>query len=227
MSAERGRVPRSAARRCLPGVAWAASLAVSATLMAVALASPAYWWLGWVTLLPLFLSIRLLQPSAAAACGAFWGASLYVVSHVVGDATIPHTIYSLALLTAVPAIYTCVGAIVTLRKGFHPLLLGLGWAGVELALHPLALRHGLLAATQGNSLWFVAIGKMGGYVLVAFLVAVVNAALLSLLSGVRLAIPRPRVVAAPPDTSSLLPLLEDLVFSFRFLEPIQPRPPPS
>jgi len=46
--------------------------------------------------------------------------------------------------------------------------------------------NGLLAATQGGSGWVYLLGGVFGYVLVAFLVAFGNAALLALLTGVRL-----------------------------------------
>ena len=195
--------------------------------MAVAQNSNSYWWLGWVTLVPLFLAIRTFRPGPALAAGAFWGVSLYSVSGLLGGGSIPQTTAALLLLAIIPAAYTCLGSIVTRRKGFHPFLLGLGWAGVEIALQPLALRTGLLAGTLGDSVWVLTLGKMGGYVLVAFLVAFANAALLSILSGVRLRIPRPRVVIVPPDHNRTLPSLEDVVFSFLFLQPIHPRHPPA
>jgi hypothetical protein len=56
----------------------------------------------------------------------------------------------------------------TRQKGFSPLLLGLGWIAVELALQPLGLRYGLLAATQGSGLVVRTMGYLAGYVMVAF-----------------------------------------------------------
>ena len=222
-----GRTRSALFCRCLTGGAWAIAVSVSAGLMVIALGSSTYWWLGWVTLVPLFLAIRLLRPMGALAAGAVWGSALYFLSSTLGSTAIPQTPVALVLLTVIPALYTCLGCIVTARKGFHPFLLGLGWAGVELALQPLALRNGLLPAAMGNSAWVLTLGKMGGYILVAFLVAFVNAAILSILSGVRLWVRRPRVVVAVPQVRQTLRLLEDLVLSWQCLELIHPRPPPA
>jgi apolipoprotein N-acyltransferase len=208
------------------GAGWAAGLASSAGLMAVALDSSAFWWLGWVTLIPLFLAIRLLRPVVALWAGGFWGLSLFVISSLIGSSAIPLTPTALFFLAVIPSLYTCVGAAVTRRKGFHPLLLGLGWAGVEIALTPLALRNGLLAGTIGSSGWVLSLGKLGGYVLVAFLVAFANAVILSLLAGVGGLARSHRILSLPHETRQTLRFVEDLVFSSQFLELVHPRPPP-
>jgi len=209
------------------GMMLAASLTGGAILMSLALTSPKFWWLGWFTLVPLFLAIRLLSPAKASICGAFWGLAFYATSVAMADARVPHTWVSLLLLVAAPGLYSLVAAEVTRRKGFHPFLLGLGWAGVELLLTPLSLQHGLLATTQGNSLFVHAVGNLGGYILVAFLLALANAWLLSLLSSVRLPVAQQRPLVIPVRLDALLPLVERVYSSSRFLSPAQPRAPPA
>ena len=68
---------------------------------------------------------------------------------------------------------------------FSPFVLALGWMFVEFALHPLTVHRGLLAATQGDSVLVTFIGRAFGYLMVAFLVAFVNAWLLEIVMRVR------------------------------------------
>lgn len=153
-------------------------LIFGAWMMATALESPEYWWLGWVTLVPLLLSIKLLCTVDAGIAGAIWGMSLYFSAGSPNSdapgSVLPHGFLPLLLLMLVPAGYAAAASAITRRKGFHPLLLGLGWVGVELAVRPLGIHHGLLAHTQGDSIVVQAVGNLGGYVLIAFVIALVN-----------------------------------------------------
>ncbi len=213
-------------RSCVRAIPLGLALGAGATFMALSRSSATYWWLGWVTLVPLFLCIRLFSPVRAAASGAVWGVSFYAASAFLTEARVPHNALSLVLLTVVPALYAYVAARITRAKGFHPLLLGLGWAGVELALQPLALRYGLLAGTLSDGWFLHSIGSVGGYLLVAFLVAMANAWLLSVLSSVRVSLPSKRLRPVCPDTEFWLPLKAYLVRNTRFLRPAQARAPP-
>ncbi len=160
------------------------ALAGSAYLMAVAIESPHRVWLGWVTLLPLFYAIRVYSRMRAMAAGAIWGACLFASTLTFATTKISPTFASFALLSLIPAAYGYFGAALTRHIGFSPYLLALVWIGAEFALAPLGLRHGLLAGTQGDSLAVRLLGSAAGYALVAFLVAYVNAALLSVLTSV-------------------------------------------
>ena len=203
-----------------------AALAFSACLMAIALQSPAGVWLGWFTLIPLFLSIRVLSPLRAFFAGAFWGLCLFVFATVSGAAPFAPNVWSAFLLGAVPGVYALLGARLTRQKGFSPLLLGLGWIAVELALRPLGFRYGLLAATQGSGLVVRTMGYLAGYVMVAFIVAYVNAMLLTMLRDVCVVVLRSRLVAGLSGTvKRLFPI--DLPAQFFLLwGPSQPRAPP-
>jgi apolipoprotein N-acyltransferase len=215
-------------RRAVFGAAALAfALSIGAFLMALSLGSARYSWLGWVTLVPLFLAIRSLSPVQAGFAGAYWGALFYFTAGLLPTTQVPHDFKALALLTLIPAVFAYAATAVTRRKGFHPLLLGLGWAGVELALKPLALRYGLLAGTQSQGWVLTVVGNVGGYLLVAFLIAWINAWVLTVMSAVRLPWPRTRVIRVSPDRPKWLPLAEPFIASSRYLIPSQARAPPA
>ncbi len=200
------------------------SLAVSAWMMWVAIATPGLWWLGWFTLLPLFHSIRVLAPRNAFLSGAFWGCCLIAASFA-GGKPIASDWQLLVCLGLVPGAYSYFGARLTRHIGFSPYLLALGWIGVELALRPLGLRYGLLSGTQTQG----AIGFLGsftGYVLVAFLIAYINASLLSVLVEVRALIVQPRLVSrASGAHRQVVPQRLQSYLSHLF-HPARPRAPP-
>ncbi|MFQ5592456.1 MAG: hypothetical protein ACE5HE_14960 [Phycisphaerae bacterium] len=195
--------------------------------MTAALQSPELWWLGWVTLLPLFLAIRVLSPARAMLAGALWGFSLCLFSVNADGVALAPTLRSFALLTVIPSLYALFGVHVTRRVGFSPLLLGIGWVAVEFALQPLALRNGLLAATQADGLFVRTLGNLGGYVLVAFLVAYVSASLLSVISDVCIDIPGRRYVPGSGAGRGRPFPIEAPVYTSRFVHSAQPRAPPE
>jgi apolipoprotein N-acyltransferase len=196
--------------------------------MVLALQSPDYWWLGWVTLLPLLLAIRVLPPWRALIAGSFWGGCFYLLSLLGGEAPFDSSLRSFALLTLIPGLYAGLGSVITRRVGFSPLLLGLGWVGVEFALQPLALHNGLLAGTQGDGLVVRVVGNLAGYALVAFLVAYVNAALLSVLGEVCIRVPSLRLAggSSGSEVRRFYPFeLPSNVLNF--IRPSRPRGPPA
>ncbi len=202
-----------------------AALLFSAFLMAVAIHAPSYWWLGWVTLLPLFLAIRVLRPIPATLAGMFWGVSFFAISAAGGQTAISPTLGTLALLGVIPGLYAGFGSYATRRVGFSPLLLGLGWVAVEFALHPLALQNGLLAGTQADGLFVRVIGNLAGYVLVAFLVAYVTASLLSVLDA---CVGATSLRFAPRSSATAVKFFshESQVRLLDFISPSRPRAPP-
>lgn len=223
--------PRHAAgadlNRAAGAVVLVASLILGAGLAGLALSPPGYSWLAWFSLLPLFLAIRLLAPRTALLAGALWGLCFALVSAAVGVSACSPTLLSLTLFAAMPATYAFLGAVLVRRIGFSPLILGLGWVGVELAFHPFGLHQGLLAAAQTDAALIHWLGRLLGYVLVAFLLAYANALLLSIADEVRLKISQPRYIPRlddyrgwlVPQTSLCIPLLAD--------RPAHPRAPPA
>jgi len=202
------------------------SLVLSAMLMVIAVGSAAYSWLAWFSLLPLFLAIRMLRPIVALLAGAVWGICFYFFSAAFAASIISPTLQSFALLTIVPASYACFGALLTRRVGFNPLLLGIGWVLVEVAIKPLGLQQGLLAGAQSQNPILHWISRSLGYAFVAFLVACVNASLFAVLSNSHLKIPCPRLLTELPESGTLhlsqTFLYPSLVTIFRGY----PRPPP-
>lgn len=216
-------------RNDLVNVAVPAGLAVvSALLMAMALASPHLFWLGWIMLIPLLFAIRTLAPLPAVLFGALWGTSLFAFGAYVLPTHLMPTLGTWALLTAVPALYALFGVRVTRRVGFSPLLLALGWVGVELALRPIGLRYGLLASTQGGGMVLRLAGSYVGYALVAFLVVYINAWLLTLLAGVQLKV-HGRMDRRSSGTEPIRKLVptETPNYWFLLLRPSKPRAPPG
>lgn len=203
-----------------------ASLLVGAHLTAVGAGSPNYAWLGWFSLVPFFLVIRLWRPTGAMLIGALWGVSLYVslvIQHHVG---IAFSVQSFVLAAAIPAAYAYLGAQVTCLIGFSPILLGIGWMGVELAFVRLGPCGGLLGAAQADVTILHWVSRTLGYVLVAFLIALVNASLVAVLCGVRLSMPpcSHRIVLAVCKT--FLKPQTFFSFSLSTILPSRPRAPP-
>jgi len=208
------------------GVALTVALVGSAYLTATAVGSPSHAWMGWLSLLPLFVAVRVLRPLRAGVCGALWGGCLFTFCVAAGRTAVSANPASFILLTAIPAIYTFLGAWLTRWIGFSPFVLGVGWMGVELALAPLGLHSGLLAGTQDHTALMDYIGRAMGYVLVGFLVAYVNAALVAVFARVRLRLPRPFRITR--SGNGVLFLRSQIVgcLSLVALQPSHPRAPP-
>ncbi len=219
-------------KRGLSVAALAVSLLLSAVLMGMAVRSDAHAWLAWIGLVPLFAAVRSLRPVGAAVAGALWGGSFYFLSASGTAPVISPSLLSFALLATIPAIYAGLGSLATRAIGFSPLILGLGWVLVEVALKPLGLHHGLLAGTQlaaaqTEPSYLDWLARILGYVVVAFVVACANASLLVILSGVRLKIPQFRSIVGLPE-SRLAPAWRT-AFCVQLLPPRQtyPRAPPA
>ncbi len=206
------------------------SLILSAGLLAMEIGSRSNPWLCWFTLLPLLAAIRVLTPRQAFASGALWGGVLFFFLVSRANPLIPAGFLWLLLLTLLPAVYAFVGARVTRRSGFNPLILGFAWAGVELALMPLGLSGGLLGGTSGHqagSFLYILEGVVG-YVCVASIIVAANGILLGMLRracvvgcGLR------RYVSGCPKTTTLFFPREVPAYLFFFTNPAQPRAPPA
>lgn len=208
-------------------VVLALSLALSATLMALAIEVPQHFWLGWITLLPLLQTARVCTSLSAFGAGSFWGACLLVASAAMGSHNIEITLPSVAVLVLGPALYSCFGAWLTRRVGFSPYLMALGWVGVELCLRPVGLEHGLLAGTQGDGMLIRVAGSFAGYFLVAFVVAYINASLLSVLHKVTVGCSGLRRISGAGGRLGRLVALDTPFIPSRVLCVSQPRAPPT
>ena len=178
-------------------------------------------------LIPLLLAIRMLTPLRALLAGSFWGVCLFAFAAMANGTLFDPSVGVFLRLATLPAAYACFGSLITRRKGFSPLLLGLGWVGVELALQPLGMRNGLLAGSLDHSLVVRTLGYMAGSVVVAFVIVYVNASILSMLAGAA-TVPggsrrAPRSIGA--DVRSCIP--ESPAFLFEFLRNRHARAPPT
>jgi apolipoprotein N-acyltransferase len=203
------------------------SLVFSAFILAATVVSREHPWLCCFSLIPLLAAVRVLMPVSAAVAGGFWGVCLYLAFSVCNaEDVFPGSLLSLALLTLVPAAYTGLGALLTRRTGFDPFVLALGWVAVELALVPVDLRLGLLAGSQGDGALVRWIGNAFGYVAVAFLIALANAGWLEFWAGIRLPMPRPKLLLRTPEVR-LQSRSGGASFISTFIIPaLRPRAPP-
>ena len=203
------------------------SLIIGARLMTVAAASSASSWLAWIALAPLFIAIWSMSLGRAAASGAIWGGSFYLFSTVAGDSVLAASLSSLVLLVAVTTGYVFLGALFTRRFGFSPLALALGWVLVELALQPLGMAHGLLAANQLEGAVPRLIANLLGYGFVAFLVSFVNALLLWMAGAVAYVVAGPRFYVRVTERVTRVAAFAPVFISAFCLQPCHPRAPPS
>ncbi len=158
--------------------------------MAAASGTTSLSWLAWIGLIPIFIAIRSSVPRVAFLYGALWGVSHYFFSMASDAATLMVAIYSIGLLTTVPALYAYLGARLTRRFGYLPLVLAVGWILVELALQPVAMQNGLLANCVNNGSLLSIVGGALGYVFVAFFIVYVNAQLISLVGKINFIVSR-------------------------------------
>lgn len=208
-------------------IALMASLIIAGLLTGESVTVHHHPWLSWFALIPVFIAIRFLRPMASAACGALWGFSVFAYGAISGGNGIEANVTSAALLTLAPAAFACFGAFATRRRGFDPLILGLGWAAVEFVLNPIRLRYGLIASAQIDNSALLLLGHTGGYIVVAFLVAFICATFLGAVTeAVCAAIPRTLRVIAAGDIGLRLHLSGWVLQADRFLVPSQPRAPP-
>ncbi len=228
-------------------VALAAALALSALFTVVALRVPGRQGLAWISFLPLFAVVRSLRPPAAALAGGFWGVCLYLlVSAGANPAIGPSahepsqaspSVWLLALLIAIPAVYVGLAARPTRRSAGvlsassanRLFTLALGWTLIEVVLHLFRVsgpQEGLLtgATGEGESLhWFA---RLLGYVCSAFAVACINASLVGFLSGLRLTFPALRPSAKAPSLVGRLPMSVSIAIQSWNLRQVYPRGPP-
>lgn len=211
--------------KTLKVLALAIGLAASAGLAVSTSRAPNDVWLAWIMLIPLMLAIRTLSPIYAACAGLFWGVCLFVIISVTNGAALGF--WALPLVAMVPAAYAWLASRTTRRAGFCPLLLAIGWIGVEIAFGPLGLQNGLLAGAQEHALVGRTLGYLFGYVAVAFVVVYVNASILSMLAASTVV---PGGSRSAPRSSRVRPkrsLPDPFDVVIRFLQPAQARGPPT
>ena len=157
--------------------------------------------------------------------GALWGATVYV-SLSTHNVLAASGLVPLGLLTCIPGVYAFLGAYLTRRLGFSPFVLGVGWMGAELALGPLGVHGGLLAAASGHGGLADVVADLFGYVIVGFLVAFLSASLVGIVSKVAGGVGSVRFVAGRSPVGDRLRPQTFGCFPLFTISPSQPRAPP-
>jgi hypothetical protein len=105
--------------------------------------------------------------------------------------------------------------------------LALGWALVELSLQPIGLKNGLLAETQVGTVW-LAVGHLSGSLVLAVLLALVNAALVEVVQALRNHLGGGSSLKSnePVCQFARRAMREAACWTTRFLARVRPRPPP-
>jgi apolipoprotein N-acyltransferase len=158
-------------------------LAASAFLLSLCIHNVFYRWTSWLALVPLFAAIRVCRPLGGLISGVAWIACVLLFGRLIFDASIPSGWFAPTLLVVIPPIYCAGGAVLTRWIGYSPFVLGVGWMGVELALSGLGLQLGLLGHTESSASLLAGIARTLGFVVTAFLVAYVNAAVVEAMPG--------------------------------------------
>jgi apolipoprotein N-acyltransferase len=160
-------------------VLFLALVILSAYSMTLSLAAPTLHWLGWLAFLPLLQAAKTTHRLRASFAGLAWGLTFFGFAGLGSGGLVVPSVGSFLLLTLVPTAFTLAGSLITRRIGFSPFVLSVAWMIAELALNPLKLSHGVLAATQGDGWLLQSIGGVFGYVIVGFVVAYASALLLA------------------------------------------------
>ena len=223
-------------RRYVISAALVLSLALSAYLISVALRAPHFRWLGWIGFLPLFVAMRMLQPRLAALAGGLWGFCLYVFltggqpAEVDGfNTAIVPSGWLLVLSIVIPLVYVGLAAGLTQSIGFKLLTLALGWTLVEAVIHLFnesGSHNGLITGSDGGAAHVHWLARLIGYVSVGFLVALTNASLIGIVSGVRTHLPPCLSLGGSCDTAERIPSHDVLPILFWAFRKAFPRAPP-
>jgi hypothetical protein len=130
-------------------------------------------------LISLFAAIRSQPLPLTIILGAWWGCCLYVFSFVCDNSVIPCSLTGACVSIVMPALCAALGKIFVLRYGYYPLALALGWVVFEFALTRLGTARSIPLSETGINPILCVIADFLGYGFIGFLVAYVNAALVS------------------------------------------------
>ena len=188
-------------------------------------------WIAWAGLIPLLIVVKSCSPVYTMLFGSVWGASIYAISYIIPgtESHIPHTVSSLILLTIVPAVYSCAGGLLTNWIGFNPLVLALGWFGVELGLLPLGIPNGFLSHTQGDLALVQVIDGSFSFGFLGFLVVFISAIVIKIITVIRFHCLGTHLssISLRGSDFAILPS-SNLCYPFEIiLQPSKPRAPPT
>jgi len=148
---------------------------VGGALVGGAVAEPGRAVWAWAGLFCLFGLIRLLKPRRAAVAGAAWVVAWFALAFHARPELAEQSVSALIGSVLAVSLFCGLASAVTRAYRFDPLIIALGWMGVELSLAPLNIHLGLVASTQTAGWLFHLVAQTMGYTLVAFVVAWVAA----------------------------------------------------
>jgi len=155
------------------------AICLSVLFLAAAPAASLRFWLVWIAFIPLFAVIRS-QPLGMAACfGALWGCCFYLFSgyHHPGLAA---PCIDVALVACAPCLYVVLSKIFVRYHGYTPLAIALTWIVFELTGAQLGAGRIMPPVEKEIDSIVRVIAGFLGYGFIGFLVAYINAALVSI-----------------------------------------------
>jgi hypothetical protein len=183
-------------------------------------------WLAWVGISPLIMAIRRLSPGMSAASGLLWGLVFYLFASFQPGNPAMAPNFEAVLYMAVPAVFAWLMGLFTHRFGFSPLAIALSWIGLELVSKASGLQNSLFSGDYNCGPYFNVLADFLGYGFVAFVIAYINAALLSI--PWRIHIHSKAAIWTIPDSKTLsysIPIFT-LFDSYIYLPLSGPRAPP-
>jgi apolipoprotein N-acyltransferase len=199
------------------------ALVLSAWVMSFAVSSQQHLPLAVLGLLPLLRIIQVVAPRRATVCGAGWGALLALFLSAQSSLGLSN---GGLLVPMAFAAYTGLGAWITRRWGYSPLVLAVGWFFIEIALRPLSLSQGVLVGSPESGVLLASIGQVFGYAWVAFILVFASAWLLSVVSRIRFDLSPPVVLPGLGDGQRGLWPLNPALRPCHVAVPSHPRAPP-
>ncbi len=191
-------------------ISWATWLSLitqiaGGSAMAMALCFPSISWIAWASLFPLLISIRSHTPRRAMLSGTAWSVSLLAVMLLFAQPDQSVTFFAGLCGIIAISFYAGMGAWATRHIGFHPLVLGVAWMLVEMALSPLGWQERVMADVYASSGWLSLLSHSLGCVFVGFAVAFITASIVSgaMIVYARVSVPRHRSKAIPTIIQSL------------------------
>jgi hypothetical protein len=155
------------------------AICLSALFLAVAPATSTRFWLVWIAFMPLFIAIRSQPLGIAAFLGALWGCCLCLfAAHYESVSSIPFI--NFCLITGAPCFYVVLSKTFIRRFGYNPLALALGWIVFEFIYARLGAGRIIFLNNENLGSFFHVFADFLGYGFIGFIIAYVNAVLLSI-----------------------------------------------
>jgi apolipoprotein N-acyltransferase len=137
------------------------------------------FWLTWAGLAPLFVAIKSRAGWTTAGLGFLWGGSYYL-THLCQNPVSSISTLTFVIAAGVPGLYVYLGRMFVRRYGYCPLALALGWVACEYAYAFFAADYIIFPGGKELGPILHVVVNFLGYGFIGFLVALINASLLSI-----------------------------------------------